>query len=297
MKEGIFSANGVNLRTLTWENDESTDAPLVLLHGFSQSADAWYEVASLLAAQGRAVFAYDMVGHGGSDRPDSADAYALDAQAQTFMAFLDKVVSDCQKKPVVLGYSMGGRVILTAAYQNPQAFADRVSALMLESAGLGPKTLEERALAGQRDAQNAALLRKEGVAAFMSAWEQLPLFATQQQLSPMERERVRASRLMNNAEALARTFEFAGQHAMPGYSEVIDTLCALANKGVALYYFVGELDEKYHAIADELAAAEVPNLMVLPIRNAGHNTHLEALASFWEALQKCLDAHTVDIKR
>ena len=42
--------------------------PLVLLHGFAQSADVWDEVASRLACK-RPVHALDFVGQGESERP------------------------------------------------------------------------------------------------------------------------------------------------------------------------------------------------------------------------------------
>lgn len=264
--------------------------PLVLVHGFAQSAGSWEDVALQLAF-GRAVYAFELVGHGGSDCPDDETAYELSAQAEALLAFLDYVAereafacgaAGGEARPVVVGYSLGGRVALTAACRAAQAFNQRASGLVLESAGLGPATSEERVAAAGRDAANAERLRDQGLRAFMDAWERLPLFATQRALPPEVRERVRAGRLANDAEALARTFMHAGQHAMPARDEVLSTLRLLADCGVPVLYLAGNLDEKYRLLAKPLEAQHFcATTLITP---AGHNIHLEAPAQYCETI-------------
>ncbi|MDJ1651356.1 MULTISPECIES: alpha/beta fold hydrolase [Gordonibacter] len=271
--------------------EEHAGVPLVLVHGFAQSAASWEGVASQLAS-GRAVYAFELVGHGGSDCPDDEAAYELSAQAEALLAFLDYVAkreafacgagSGGETRPVVVGYSLGGRVALTAACRDAQAFAQRVSDLVLESAGLGPATSDERAAAAERDATNAERLRDQGLEAFMDAWERLPLFATQRALPPEVRERVRAGRLANNAEALALTFLHAGQHVMPARDEVLSTLKQLADQDVPVLYLAGSLDEKYRLLAESLEAQNLCTITL--ITPAGHNIHLEAPAQFCETI-------------
>jgi pimeloyl-ACP methyl ester carboxylesterase len=57
--------------------DEGDGSPLVLLHGWSQWSDQWwdYGYAGQLAARYR-VIAADLLGHGDSDRPHDAGEYA-----------------------------------------------------------------------------------------------------------------------------------------------------------------------------------------------------------------------------
>lgn len=270
---------GLRYSVRRWGASASDDsgAPLVLVHGFAQSAASWADVAELLAVE-RPVHALDLVGHGASDRPADGSSYALDAQAETLLAFADRVAAAKGARPVVVGYSMGGRVALAAAARDPRAFASHVAALVLEAAGLGPATADERAAAADRDAANAARLRADGVEAFMDAWERLPLFATQRELPFDVRERVRAGRLANDAEALARTFEHAGQHAMPDRAATLAALEILRDSGVSVRYLAGSRDAKYAALADRLAAAELCDVRV--VEGAGHNVHLEAPAAF-----------------
>lgn len=289
---GDFSAFGgphsqdASLLSSSLGGPPSQDVPLVLVHGFAQSAASWDEVAELLARD-RTVYALDLVGHGRSDRPDDPHAYALEAQAEALLAFLN-AVSDGEDgrracKPAVVGYSMGGRVALAAAVRDPGAFG----ALILESAGLGPTTSAERATSAERDATQAARLRADGLSAFMDVWERLPLFASQRDLPTAARKRLRAGRLSNDAEALARTFEGAGQHAMPARTEALTALAVLREGGAPVLYVAGERDAKYRALADSLAASNVCETRI--VEGAGHSIHLEAPAAFVACLRACLE--------
>ena len=247
--------------------------PLILLHGFAQSSASWNATASELAATGRPVYALDLVGHGGSERPANPRAYALDAQGEALLAFA-RLIADVEGvRPSVLGYSMGGRVTLAALHRDPRAF----SAVILEAAGFGSATQAEREAAAKRDAACATRLRADGLEAFMDFWEQLPLFASQRDLPPDVRERLRAGRMANDAEALARTFEQAGQHVMLSRAETLETLAVLRAGGTPLLYLAGERDEKYRALAAQAAEA---GATVCIIPGAGHNAHLEAPAAF-----------------
>lgn len=289
---GDFSAFGgppsqdASLLSSSLGGSPSQDVPLVLVHGFAQSAASWDETAQRLARD-RTVYALDLIGHGASDRPDSPQAYALEAQAEALLAFLNAVSGGedgrRSRKPAVVGYSMGGRVALAAAVRDPRAFA----ALVLESAGLGPATAAEREAARERDAAQAARLRADGLPAFMDAWERLSLFASQRALPAAVRERVRVGRLANDAEALARTFEGAGQHAMPSRSEALATLASLREGGVPVLYLAGEHDTKYRALADSLASGGICETRI--VEGAGHNVHLEAPAAFVACLRACLE--------
>ncbi|WP_416241774.1 alpha/beta fold hydrolase, partial [Eggerthella sinensis] len=69
----IFVHGGVCYGVARWgasapaaASDAAPATPLILLHGFSQSAASWDDVAVRLAAT-RPVYALDLVGHGASD--------------------------------------------------------------------------------------------------------------------------------------------------------------------------------------------------------------------------------------
>lgn len=312
--EHYFVYAGVRYHFVCWQPAQQLAAerrPLVLLHGFAQSTESWDEIASVLAPIQR-VYALDFVGHGKSDQPVDTQPYALQTQAQVLVAFLNYLAgvsvaeaaayqvelpaaiakrslsshftrevyslhAQLPLAPVVAGYSMGGRIALTAAGWSPYSFA----ALLLEGVGLGPATQAQRTAAAQRDAENAARIRITGVEAFMEEWAQLPLFASQHSLPAPIQACLRAGRLSNSAEALACTFEGAGQHCMPDREVALDVL---RSTPFPLSYIAGHQDSKYRKVAEELKQAALP-IKVEVVEGAGHSVHLEAPLAFAHQLQ------------
>ena len=77
--------------------------PVVLIHGWPLSAQAWEPQVSALRAAGYRVVAYDRRGFGRSDKPDSG--YSFDTLADD----LQRVMDQCGLQDVTLvGFSMGG---------------------------------------------------------------------------------------------------------------------------------------------------------------------------------------------
>lgn len=317
-------------------------APFVLVHGFAQQASTWDDAARLLAGADAECFGFELVGHGESARPTVGDvpgreAFDLDFQAQALLAFCEAVAHVAGRLPVLVGYSMGGRVALQTAclaaddlrdggelnrisLRSSAAFApcDRArrldvagacqrdvtanaarmsvavpfSALVLESAGLGPADAASREALRERNFAWAARVRGEGVPAFMDWWAGLPLFESQQYLSADQRGRLRAGRLANDAESLALSFERAGAHAMSSQGESIRTLCELAAKGIPVSYLAGELDAKYCKVASTLQAESQGAVSCLVAPAAGHNIHLEQPEVFASILKEVVESCT-----
>lgn len=92
-------------------------APLVLVHGLSDTHLVWGAVATLLA-DGFRVIAYDVRGHGASAKPDAPHDYRLDHLAEDFFALIDAV---SPKRPVhVCGHGWGA-VQIWEAVCDPRA--------------------------------------------------------------------------------------------------------------------------------------------------------------------------------
>lgn len=344
-----FDFEGMRFGVKAWRASASDareggalSAPIVLVHGFAQQASTWDTVALSLSRAGVECFAFELVGHGESARPTVGDApgreaFDLDFQAQELLAFCEAVAHVTGRLPVLVGYSMGGRVALQTAclaaddlrdggelnrisLRSSAAFApcDRArrldvagacqrdvtanaarmsaavpfSALVLESAGLGPVDDAAREALRERNFAWAARVRGEGVSAFMSWWEALPLFESQQYLSADQRERLRASRLANDAESLAFSFERAGAHAMSSQGESIRALCELAAKGIPVSYLAGELDAKYCKVASILQAESQGAVSCRAVPCAGHNIHLEQPEMFASILKEVVESCT-----
>ena len=321
-------------------------APIVLVHGFAQQASTWDKVALSLSRAGVECFAFELAGHGKSARPTVGDvpgreAFDLCFQARALLAFCEAVAHVAGRLPVLVGYSMGGRVALQAAclvaddlrdggqidriaLRSSAAFAPcgrsgrldvagggqrdtaatsaddaarmsaaaPFSALVLESAGLGPADAASRGTLRERNFAWAARVRGEGVSAFMSWWEALPLFESQRNLPVDQRERLRAGRFANDAESLALSFEQAGAHQMPLRCESIRALCELSRRDVPVSYLAGRLDAKYCKVLADLRADSHDAVSCRAVPCAGHSIHLEQPEAFGAILEEVVESCT-----
>jgi pimeloyl-ACP methyl ester carboxylesterase len=84
--------------------------PFVLVHGLASNARLWHGVAARLHAAGHAVVAVDQRGHGRSDAPDAGYDFAtVTGDLRLLVDALDL------PRPVLVGQSWGGNVVLEAA--------------------------------------------------------------------------------------------------------------------------------------------------------------------------------------
>jgi pimeloyl-ACP methyl ester carboxylesterase len=85
------------------EDSGGSGRPVVLIHGWPLSAQAWEPQVSVLRAAGFRVVAYDRRGFGRSDKPESGYSY------DTLADDLQRVMDQCGLQDVTLvGFSMGG---------------------------------------------------------------------------------------------------------------------------------------------------------------------------------------------
>ena len=199
-------------------------------------------------------------------------------------AAIVRLVAAAEGAPVLVGYSMGGRIAAETMVRHPGL---PLAGLVLESAGLGPADDAARAALARRNGEWAARLREGGVAAFMDWWETLPLFATQRELPPAARATTRADREAHDAETLARSLEAWGAHHQAAESETVAALAQMRVADRPVLYLAGSRDEKYAALAARVRAAGLPARLV---EGAGHNVHLEKLEVFSRAVAQLAGA-------
>lgn len=102
--------------------------PVLLLHGGGQTRHAWRETGRRLAEQGIATaIVIDQRGHGDSEWPASG-RYGFDDFAQDLVAVTDAIAERYNRRPVVIGASLGGIAGLLA---EGEATRPIVSALVL----------------------------------------------------------------------------------------------------------------------------------------------------------------------
>ena len=240
---------------------EGDGEPLLLLHGFTGSVEAWGEETFKGLTQAYQVVAVDILGHGASDFSTDADRYRVEEVLRDLCQVLDAVGVETARW---LGYSMGGRIALAGAVLRP----GRVSSLILESASPGLAGENERRARRRADDALAEGILRGGMEAFVDHWMGLPLFATQGKLPPKIREANRERRLRNNPEALAACLRGLGTGAQPSFWDDLPGI------RVPALVLAGEEDQKFSTLARRMAGMiQGAELRLIP--RAGHSIHLE----------------------
>ncbi|HEX5832082.1 MAG TPA: alpha/beta hydrolase [Gemmatimonadaceae bacterium] len=121
-------STGVRLRYA--ERGDPAGPAVILLHGYSDSWFSYSRVLPLLPARLH-VYAVDVRGHGGSDRPPSG--YAMREMAADILAFMDAVGV---RRATVVGHSMGSFIAQQMAVVAPA----RVERLVLVGTSTAPRT-------------------------------------------------------------------------------------------------------------------------------------------------------------
>lgn len=239
--------------------------PLLLLHGFTGRGSSWAPHLRTFRRAHRTI-APDLLGHGRSDAPADPDRYAVERQAEDLATLL----RDLGATPAaVCGYSMGARIALRLAIDHPES----VACLVLESPSAGLPDPAERAARRESDERLALTIEREGLAAFVDAWEAQPLFAPHAGLGPAARARLRHERLSHRAAGLANSLRGAGQGAMPPVAGDLGGIRAPA------LVIAGALDSVGRQRAGTVAAGIAgARLDIVP--GAGHTPHLEEPAAF-----------------
>ncbi len=251
----------------------SSGHPVVLfLHGFMGSSADWEDVVA--AIEDRALcIAPDLPGHGGS-LGLAPGSFTIEGSARAALHTLDELEVE---SPLIVGYSMGGRLALYLALRYPE----RCAGLFLESASPGLESGEERTARRTADGERARRLESGDLEAFLGDWYRQPLF------SPLARDeellrRTIAARRRNDPVELARSLRGMGTGSQPSLWGELEGLA------VPALAVAGELDEKYAAISSRMAAIG-PRVESALIPEAGHNVHAEAPAEYVALLGRFLD--------
>jgi 2-succinyl-6-hydroxy-2,4-cyclohexadiene-1-carboxylate synthase len=235
-----------------------------LVHGFAGHGESWAEVAGQLAAKGslagkRTVASLTLPGH---DPASSIEA------GERFEEILDHIIlciNESIRAPFeAVGYSMGGRVVLALLERRPEL----VSRAVLIGANPGIEDAGEREARARWERDWAELLAAEGIEAFVEQWEKLPIFATQEAVSPAAAARQRRVRLRHDPDALAAAMRGLGLAEMPNYWPELPRIDA------PVRLVAGERDEKFRALAERMAGL-LPHAEITIVPGAGHNVVLE----------------------
>ncbi|WP_062514149.1 2-succinyl-6-hydroxy-2,4-cyclohexadiene-1-carboxylate synthase [Halobacillus sp. KGW1] len=240
-----------------WVEDSGTGFPLVMLHGFTGSTRTFDETCASLDGDYRLI-KVDLPGHG---RTGPLGVVTMEQFCRDLDALFDALELE---RAAVLGYSLGGRAALSFAALYPE----RVEKLLLESASPGLETTEEQLARQAKDKTLAEMIRDKGIDAFVSYWENIPLFRTQNRLSQQAKTAIREERLAQDPGGLRESLLGMGTGHQPSWWERMSDL------QMDVQLVVGALDEKFCRINDRMEK-RIPEASYIVVEKAGHAIHLE----------------------
>ena len=242
---------------------------VLFLHGFMGRSDDFDPLLHAISGMCNPV-TIDLAGHGKSDAPRDPKRYRIEQQA----ADLISVVARLQMDPLIMyGYSMGGRIALSAVLERPDLFRG----LILESSSAGIADVGDREARRATDRERAGQIRTS-FSDFLEAWVDMPLFGNP---SLAEREATLQSLGHSNPDAMATIIEAAS----PGLAPCRLAECASLTCPVLL--IAGENDETYTAIHAKLHET-IPDSCRIVIPEAAHRVHLERPNALIEPLSSYL---------
>jgi pimeloyl-ACP methyl ester carboxylesterase len=186
-QDQYFDSKGVRLRYV----DGGSGEPIVLLHGYANTVDLWNDTGILEnLRQDHRVIAFDARGHGQSGKPHDPAAYGAEMH-QDVVRLLDHLGI---RQAHILGYSMGGNVVVQLLTTSPERF---LSAVLVAASGRRQWTAreEENTLARARELESDTPFR----AVVLGVWPRDQPPPTEEQL----RERSAAVARNNDPLALA----------------------------------------------------------------------------------------------
>lgn len=175
----------------------------------------------------------------------------------------------------LFGYSLGGRLALGILARYP----DRFRHALIVSAHPGLATDAERDARREGDARWVDMLRERGLEDFVDAWQALPLWASQRDLTDEVKRVQRAQRIRHDAEGLAQSLSHHGLSEMPNLR------AKLTHARTSVDLVVGERDLKFVTLAEELSAI-IRGSRLHRAEGAGHNLLLERPALCQNLLER-----------
>ena len=250
--------DGARLHYINYGKGEEA---LVLIHGWSQNADAWRDNVADLARRNR-VIVVELPGHGQSDKPQLT--YSMDYFARA----VEAVMRDAKvKRAVLVGHSMGTPV----ARQFYRKYPDKTLGIVIVDGSLRPfadKAVIDQMMAGFRGPK------------YQDVVNQMMSFITGPNASTEVKQRINSASMNTPQHVLVSAFEGILDSSIWGEDKInLPVLAIMARTPLLL----PNAEESYRAIA--------PQIEFQTWDGVGHFLMMEKPKQFDDAVLSWLDKH------
>ncbi len=239
------------------------DQPLIILHGLFGISDNWVTFARRIAMEGFEVFVPDMRNHGRSPHSNVFNYLAL---TDDLFEFIDDHEIE---NPVILGHSMGGKVAMRFALENPH-FVKRLVVVDIGLKAYPPRMAHLKIIEAMKSVDLSKVTKRSDAEQIIK--KQIP------------ENRIRLFVMKNLHRNSDNTFEWRIniEGIEPSLSNLLDAIDTdavfekptLFIKGGASDYI---LMEDYPQIRKNF-----PNAEIITIANTSHWVHVEAPEVFYQ---------------
>lgn len=269
---GMAAAEQADTVHLHIEDSGGSGRPVVLIHGWPLSAQAWAPQVAVLREAGYRVVAYDRRGFGRSDKP--ASGYGYDTLADD----LQRVMDQCGLQDATLvGFSMGGGEVARYIARHGESrlhsvvFASAVTPYLLQTADnpdgpLTPEKAKEKSAAFERD--RSAYFDQFTTAFFSSD-------GVLQVSEPQRREAIILCEQSAQHAALACMESFATTDFRGDLQQVTLPTLVVHGEADAIVPIAGSGQRTHHA---------VPHSQLVTMRGAPHGLNVSHASAFNDAL-------------
>jgi 2-succinyl-6-hydroxy-2,4-cyclohexadiene-1-carboxylate synthase len=223
--------------------------------------------------------AVDLPGHGLTKVHGSITDYSMESFARSFSVFVKKMNIN---RPILLGYSMGGRMALFLSVY----FTNLWSAAIFESATPGLRQEKQRVERRAKDGKIIKKLERENLEYFLKDWYQQPLFKSIKNASGFDS--LITKRLDNEPEELIKSLKMMGVGVQPSLWE------ACSKIKIPVLLLAGEFDRKFCNIIQDMKTIN-PEFEISFVNNAGHNVHFEQPELFYRHINKFLNRNRENV--
>ena len=242
---------------------ETGDQPIIILHGIFGTSDNWFSYARRLSQEGFEVFTLDQRNHGQSPHSDIFNYLAM---TDDLFDFIDE--HDIED-PIILGHSMGGKVAMRFALENPQ-LVSKLIVVDISLKAYGPRKQHRSIIQAMKSVDLSALKNRSDV---------------EEQISQLVPEiRIRQF-IMKNLHRKEKD-EFEWRINIPGIEKNLDQLfdgidtitkfdkpTLFVKGGASDYILLDDYDQiRYN----------FPNAEIITIADASHWVHVESPERFYQ---------------
>jgi 2-succinyl-6-hydroxy-2,4-cyclohexadiene-1-carboxylate synthase len=249
---------------------------LVFLHGFMGCADDFKEVAAYAGKSGkvRRMVALDLPGHG----PSAALIDNIQTTAEALQLMADSITALKLERTVLIGYSMGARLLLHLVLSRPEL----AQGVVLESVTPGIEDDGERALRRTLDDRllKNVIENKEPFQEFLERFYDNPIFKGLKD-HPNFAGMV-ARKLHQNPESLQKALNLFSPGTLLPLWPHIPLL------SIPILVITGEEDTRYVQTGKRMRLLN-PAIHIDVCPACSHNTHMQSPELFWNRIERFIN--------